>query len=156
MEKKQSNSRRKKNETLPNSHLETRSKPEEEYTGVKTGDADNHAERISKRRFVEDDIIAINSLTTADKLNFDSVQKGYIDLQKNIRKIIRATIQNAPSGILIEELKKRKIIRRDWCAKGNVYVEVAEGVAPNRGSTMTKKELSPVTKEDYAVCEVEE
>ena len=58
MKRKQTNSQRKKNETLPNSHLETRSKPEEENTGVKTGDADNHAERIYKRRFVEDDIIA--------------------------------------------------------------------------------------------------
>ena len=73
---------------------------------------------------VEDDLIAEASLTTADKLNFDSVQKGYVDLETSIRKMIRATIQNAPSGILIDELKKRKIIRRNWCAKGNVYDEV--------------------------------
>ena len=34
----------KKDETPPNSHLETRSKPEEENTDVKTGDVDNHAD----------------------------------------------------------------------------------------------------------------
>ena len=47
----------KKIEEFPNPHLETRSKPEEEIREIMTGDVDNHAERIYKRRFVEDDTL---------------------------------------------------------------------------------------------------
>jgi len=62
-------------------------------------------------------------LTTEEELNYEHYKSGYLSYKKSMGKMARAFVLSCPSEILINELKKKKIIERDWGLNGEKYRE---------------------------------
>jgi len=56
-----------------------------------------------------------------NQLNNQDYKEKYLSQQKSLKLLILAFIKKCPKKILIEVLKEQKIIKRDWCAKGEKY-----------------------------------
>ena len=61
--------------------------------------------------------------STVESLNYDMYKEGYEEYKKIIEKIFVSLLKEIPKAKVIELLKKKKIIARDWEAKGKVYHE---------------------------------
>lgn len=54
-------------------------------------------------------------------LTLNNWESRYRQSEKELDKLIELCLKNCPRNLLIELLKKRKIISRDWEAKGNKF-----------------------------------
>ena len=61
--------------------------------------------------------------TTEIRLNYDLYKQKSKFLDEKMRKIVNSFVRNCPKEILIEVLKKKGIIKRNWLAGGEEYVE---------------------------------
>lgn len=59
-----------------------------------------------------------------ENINFDLFKGQAENYGKALKNMARTIIRNIPREMLIEILKKEKIIVQDWIKKGNVFVEV--------------------------------
>ena len=58
-----------------------------------------------------------------ESLNYDLFKQGYYDYRDSMRKMALALVRSCPRDILVETLKKKKIIKQDWNQKREVYIE---------------------------------
>lgn len=57
------------------------------------------------------------------KLNYDLYKEQSVYFKAKVKQMIRAFIKSCPREVLIDILKSEKIIKQDWLAKGNKYME---------------------------------
>lgn len=56
-----------------------------------------------------------------EELNYNLYKEGYKSYEKDFEKIAKIVIKNTPRQMLIEILKKMKIIESDWIKGKNKY-----------------------------------
>ena len=59
-----------------------------------------------------------------ENLNYDLYKDQTESYGKYLRQMIKAFIKKCPREMLIKILTEEKIIKKDWMANGNKYVEV--------------------------------
>lgn len=65
-----------------------------------------------------------NELDAINTSNLELYKSQSKDYKKAIRKILFTCLKELPRELVIEALQEKKIIKKDWTAKGNKYVEV--------------------------------
>jgi len=63
-------------------------------------------------------------MNIAEELNYESMKERLTSQNKTINKLLINIINAVPRETLIKVLKKKKIIKRDWEAKGEKYETV--------------------------------
>ncbi len=56
-----------------------------------------------------------------EELNYERIRESLKDKEKTIEKLLTNIINAVPRDTLIQLLKKKKIIQKDWEAKGEKY-----------------------------------
>lgn len=62
----------------------------------------------------------------SDPLNLNHWEERYKGLKDDMKKLLKMVLKHLPREDIIKELKRRKIIIRDWGQDGEVYNPLIE------------------------------
>lgn len=65
----------------------------------------------------------IKNTTTEEDLNYAFYKEYYQNHKKLLKNLIKSFISKCPREVLIQVLKEKKLIQRDWLQNGEKYIE---------------------------------